>query len=92
MKTPSYVKPAHRHDCEKCQYLATTWQEHGPADWYTCGSTVLARFSDEGPDYWSSDRRMIENDSYLISFNREKVQYAFNEMHIVARWLLENIK
>lgn len=92
MKTPSYLKPVHRHDCEKCKYLATLTTHDGVADWYTCGKTILARFSDEGPDYWSMERSMVTNDNYLVIRNIDTQQYALNEMHIIARWLLENIK
>lgn len=46
-------KPRWRHDCERCTFLGRFNQ----FDLYHCGQsnfpTVIARFSDEGPDYLS---------------------------------------
>lgn len=58
------MKPKFTHDCEKCQYLGT---EHNH-DLYICaarmipglGPSIIARFSNNGPDYASMPWRTIE--------------------------------
>lgn len=48
-------KPRYKHDCSSCQYLG----QDGRFDLYYCGesnsdsNTLIARFSDYGPDYYS---------------------------------------
>jgi hypothetical protein len=51
--------PTHTHDCDKCEYIASTFNHAGERhDWYYCdqpglGDTVLCRRSSEGSDYSS---------------------------------------
>lgn len=55
--------PLFKHDCKNCRFLGSTMgvvsfdhyiHEGGPL-----GPTLLARFSDEGPDYHAGPLRMI---------------------------------
>jgi len=52
-KLPDMGKPTFEHDCPSCTFLGT-YEKH---DLYHCkgctGSTVIARYSSEGPDYVS---------------------------------------
>lgn len=70
-----YMRPVeerHEHDCDACEYLGTCTLYGKETDWYYCppapdgaGSsieekgTMVARYSSEGPDYWSSPIAMI---------------------------------
>ena len=58
------MKPAYKHDCDKCTFLGTilvkdideTGKEGGEVDLYHCDGnipTVIARYSSDGPDYSS---------------------------------------
>ena len=43
------------HDCDECVGLFT----EGGEDWYVCprslgGGSLIARYGDEGPEYWSA--------------------------------------
>ena len=49
MVTFQIIAPRHAHDCDCCRYVGYD----GGADVYTCGESVIRRFSDEGPDYSS---------------------------------------
>ncbi len=49
--------PRFRHDCDRCQSLG----QYGPHDLYVChGGTLLARYGDDGPEYASLDREIVE--------------------------------
>ena len=41
--------PQFTHDCNACKFITTV----GDIDVYTCGGTIIARFSSEGSDYAS---------------------------------------
>jgi len=50
--------PKYKHDCENCIYLGSLEEENIIYDLYICPngkaiSTVIARFSSNGPDYYS---------------------------------------
>ena len=53
------MKAKWKHDCEKCKYIATVFNNDATLDWYTCGQgalgkTILARYDDEDSShYWS---------------------------------------
>lgn len=51
------------HDCPRCVYLESQIFHDGRRmDWYRCsgdGSTILARFSNRGNDYWSMPVAMV---------------------------------
>lgn len=57
--------PHHQHDCDRCRHLGTIDAFKGtgapvPVDLYQCADTLIARYSGDGPDYESSDRRLLE--------------------------------
>lgn len=50
------TKPRFTHDCARCRFLGFTSVAGRYADLYYCGGrekTVIARYSDDGPDYAS---------------------------------------
>jgi hypothetical protein len=57
----SYSKPPQwQHDCDRCRYLGQTIGGGRITDLYVCGEvnrvpTLIARFSSDGPDYYSTD-------------------------------------
>jgi hypothetical protein len=52
---PNIIQP-YKHDCGRCKWVG--WYHHPgsplPANVYLCGETVVIRYSDDPPDYWSS--------------------------------------
>lgn len=54
-------KPKWEHDCDSCVFLGNTIGGHHTVDLYYHASTehdyvsVIARYSDDGPDYSSTD-------------------------------------
>jgi|GEM_PF-2231443 len=67
------MTPKYEHDCEKCEYLGTFFDY----DVYLCredrhrGGTIIARYDDEGPDYYSSSvaplMRQLSDPDYRIT-------------------------
>jgi hypothetical protein len=54
--------PKWRHDCDRCRFLGQTIGGGRLTDLYVCDTrgpdsspSVIARFSDDGPDYYSID-------------------------------------
>lgn len=51
------MKPKYIHDCTNCKFLGNGTYCEKPVDWYICEGpkrrTVIARYSDSGPDYSS---------------------------------------
>ena len=60
------LHPKWTHDCEACEYIGSMHSDRGLLDWYTCNDSVIARYGDDGPEYWSTPRFIINNDDYLI--------------------------
>lgn len=68
------MRPRYEHTCSCCVFIGTTHGpnlnlktgEFTAEDWYLCikpsgaGADLLARFNDEGPDYWSMDIGMFK--------------------------------
>jgi hypothetical protein len=64
MLVPVEDKPTWQHDCDKCRFLGCTIGGGRMVDCYVCNEdyarkqgrapTIVARFSDEGRDYYSS--------------------------------------
>jgi len=52
------VKPKYIHDCTNCKFLGNGTYCEKPVDWYICEGperrTIIARYSDIGPDYSST--------------------------------------
>lgn len=85
--------PRFKHDCTKCRYLGTTFSD-GAHDWYVCGTSVVARYGDDGPEYWSNGTSMVDSDNYLYTdASRVDARLAtpvISEKMIVARFMLEH--
>lgn len=83
-------KPYHQHDCSKCKYLGSMYMDR-PMDWYVCGNdSILARFSDEGRDYWSMMPSMVTDDKYLRSSHEGRI--IVSGMMVLARHMLTRAK
>ena len=52
------MKPKYIHDCTNCKFLGNGAYCEKPVDWYICEGperrTIIARYSDIGPDYSST--------------------------------------
>lgn len=53
------MTPFFKHDCTKCTHLGSVHVKGTPYDLYSCprgalGTTLMARWSDDGPDYYSA--------------------------------------
>lgn len=84
------MKAKWKHDCDKCRFLGGMFLPHGALDWYVCGTTdrtVLARFSDEGADYWSRDTRHL-GDEYRTAIEWGTDYKGFTGMNILAEFML----
>lgn len=46
------MKPKYQHDCEDCTFLGHFYDH----DVYTCRKSVIARYGDQGSQYWSLPR------------------------------------
>jgi 3-methyladenine DNA glycosylase AlkD len=85
--------PTFTHDCTKCEYLGTTLDASCKAhDWYVCDTsalpTVIARYGDEGREYWSTPQ-VIVNDNMWTSFMG---RLYITEKYITARYMLAQRK
>lgn len=80
MKTPTYT-----HDCDACIFLGVSGRPMGgpPTDWYYCrprpdagpeSCSVIARYSSEPGDYWSSPESMLEGSPYPTFTRTEAVR------------------
>lgn len=74
------MKPRWTHDCDNCKYLGSVDHARGRADWYECGESVIARFGNEGANYWSILKGILHDDRY--------VETAIREMTAIARFML----
>lgn len=79
------------HDCNNCRYLASS-TGNGMFDWYECNDTAVARYGDDGPEYWSMPIGMINNDEYLIVHRTDTNSKAYNEMLLIARFILSHYR
>lgn len=75
-----HMKPKWQHDCTSCKYLGSIDQHRGHADWYECGESVIARFGNEGSQYWSSVKDIVFDDRYIAN--------TLPEMTALARFML----
>ena len=81
------MKPKWKHDCTACTFIGAMFMHNKTADWYVCGDTVLARMSDDGPDYWSMPTDMVEDDRYLTAQDSDgTVAYSYHR--VLARFML----
>lgn len=50
-------KPQFKHDCDHCEFIG----HYVGHDVYKCKNTIIARSSDDGPDYGSYDINMLKH-------------------------------
>lgn len=62
LKHPKLHPPRYQHDCNQCKYRGQLEE----LDIYTCQDTVIARFSSEGSNYWSSDLYSFRPEYWLV--------------------------
>ena len=79
------------HDCDQCKYAGSMFHENKTFDWYVCNDSVVARFGDDGPEYWSMPKDMVEDDRYLIARRSDNVE-AINDMQLLAQSMLRRIE
>lgn len=46
-------KPTWKHDCKKCEFLGSTIGGGRLVDCYVCGESLVARYGNGGPKYYS---------------------------------------
>jgi mono/diheme cytochrome c family protein len=82
-------EPYFKHDCAKCHYLGSMHMDQ-PYDWYVCGDkdsgSVIARYGNEGREYWSHMPSMVLNDRHLYTKHGDKL--VVNGMVVLARHML----
>jgi len=86
------MKPKWKHDCTKCRYLGSMSMSRGFADWYECEGTdrsVVARFSEDGPDYWSMPKDMVTDDRYMLARSASDDTVGLSHMQILAQYMLK---
>ena len=80
------------HDCDNCVYVFTT---HGDTDydWYVCpgkyDTSVIARYADYGPNYWSCPAYMVRVHKYGVSSHYGSGRTSISQMNLVANMVLD---
>lgn len=81
-------KPRYKHDCDSCTFLGTRLNH----DLYFCGDpqgddtgiSLIARYSDDGPDYKSSclsTIRFTRGGGYHVDADLDECRHRFNQLH-----------
>lgn len=76
------MQPNWTHDCEHCRFLGAMYNGGDLFDWYACKQSVVARYGNDGPEYWSSLRSIVDDDKYL------NVSGTVDGMYVLARFML----
>ena len=79
------------HDCDRCKYAGSMFKHGDVVDWYVCTDSVIARHSDDGPDYWSMPKSMVKDDRYLLARDMNNV-VAINDMQVLAQAMLLRVE
>ena len=82
------------HDCDNCVYVFTT---HGDTDydWYVCprpgkyDTSVIARYGDGGPNYWSCPACMVRDHKYGVSSHYGSDRTSISQMNLMANTVLD---
>ena len=82
------MRPFYGHDCATCRYLGSTHDPRGVYDWYACTESVVARFGNDGPDYWSLDHALARDDRYLNATHQDG-KVSASGMTLLARAMLQ---
>ena len=73
MTSPTDTNAQFTHDCDECVFVEHIFGH----DWYVCPpserrtGSVIARFSDDGPDYWSMPCDLLAQFAGKSRHNRE---------------------
>lgn len=84
--------PNWKHDCPKCKYLGSMLVGERTADWYECEGfdrCVIARFNNEGSDYWSMPTDMVTDDRYLKARRASNGTRGIAYMQVLAQFMLK---
>ena len=76
------------HDCDRCKYTGSMFHNGNILDRYVCTDSVVARRSDDGPDYWSMPISMAKDDRYLVARNMDDY-HAINDMQVLAQHMIK---
>lgn len=82
------MKPKWTHDCNACKYIGSMHSDRGLLDWYTCKNSVIARYGDDGPEYWSTPDYIVNNNDYLIAVDTDGNR-GVGAMLVLARFMLQ---
>ena len=80
------------HDCDNCVYVFTT---HGDTDydWYVCpgkyDTSVIARYADDGPNYWSCPAHMVRDHKYGVLSHYGSDRTSISQMNLMANMVLD---
>lgn len=86
------MKPKWIHDCPRCKYLGSMFMPQGVTDWYECegfDKSVVARHGDDGWEYWSMTKSIVEDDRYLTARRASDDTKGFAHMQVLARFMLK---
>lgn len=81
------MQPKWTHDCEQCRFIGAMYSGRDLFDWYICGNTVVARYGNDGPEYWSSPRDVVEDDKHLNISDSSGFRRIYG-MNVLARFML----
>ena len=90
----SITTKLYEHDCDNCVYVFTT---HGETDydWYVHQATskydgsVIARFGDEGYQYWSCPIDMVRNFKFTPAGHFGSDRTSISQMNLLANVVLD---
>lgn len=82
------MTPRYTHDCTKCKFvLGTLSADSTYTDWYVCEGgdpSVIGRYGDEGHEYVSWPRPMVERPEFLHPVPILTRTPAVSELRILA--------
>lgn len=84
--------PRYTHDCNKCRFITAILSGNDVEDWYVCDGfdrSVIARRSNDGPDYWSMPTSMVNAHSVASHYGDESGQTFLMGKQIVAAHVLQ---
>lgn len=84
--------PRYTHDCNKCRFITAIFGDDGVEDWYVCDGfdrSVIARRSNDGPDYWSMPTSMVNPGRVASEYGGDPSQTFLVGKHIVAHHVLQ---
>ena len=82
------MQPKWLHDCKRCRYIGSMHSANGLLDWYKCNNEMVARYGDDGPDYWSLLISLVNDDKCLQSVDQDGY-VGYVDMQLLARDMLK---